>query len=167
MTARRRIASRAGRDPPLKAGLAIHRHHHALVAFIDLSARNCRRAPLRTRCRATRRARLSASRWGRARQASDASAAWSRERRGVMRARGIEGVGATPAHRSAVSRPGLREVIAQSQGPEPHRSSSREHRPSDPCAPNSVPCGCTPAHRLQTYPAASLRCLIPSHGWRQ
>ena len=30
-----------------------------------------------------------------ARQASDASAAWSRQRRGVMRARGIEGVGAT------------------------------------------------------------------------
>ena len=55
------------------------------------------------------------SRWGRARQASDASAAWSRERRGVMRARGIEGIGATPLHRSAVSRPGLHpgEVIAQ------------------------------------------------------
>src|ERR1051325_10346223 len=50
------------------------------------------------------------------RQASDASGAWSRKRRGVMRAHGIEGVGATPVHRSAVSRPGLHsgEVIAQS-----------------------------------------------------
>ena len=52
----------------------------------------------------------------RARQASDASAAWSLEWRGVMRARGIECVGATPIHGSAVSRPGLHpgEVIAQS-----------------------------------------------------
>ena len=63
-----------------------------------------------TDCVYAHRARL------RARQASDASAAWSRERRGLMRARGIEGVGATPVHRSAVSRPGLHpgEVIAQS-----------------------------------------------------
>ena len=51
--------------------------------------------------------KISRKPWGRARQASDASAAWSRERRGVMRARGIEVVGATPVHRSAVSRPGL------------------------------------------------------------
>jgi hypothetical protein len=35
MTARRRLARRAGRDPPLKAGLAIYRHRHALVVFID------------------------------------------------------------------------------------------------------------------------------------
>jgi hypothetical protein len=34
-TARHCIASRAGGDPPLEAGLAIYRHHHALIVFID------------------------------------------------------------------------------------------------------------------------------------
>ena len=29
------IASRAGGDPPLEARLAIYRHHHALIVFID------------------------------------------------------------------------------------------------------------------------------------
>jgi hypothetical protein len=76
--------------------------------------------------------------WGRARQASDAPAAWPRERRGVRRARGIEGVGATPVHSSA----GKQAGPASGRGNRQHAIFEREPQyPADAVGAYSLPLG--------------------------